>query len=390
MTGNDRALVLLVGARPPDGRAMLDRLGIPFILAADPREAVPDDLPGAVDVWTLPFGDQPMAVLDLIGRRPLRAVLSFSELGLLPAALLAASLGVPGTPVAPVLRSRNKFQMRLCLAGRLRQPPFGIVGRDDPVRYPVVVKPVDGSGSRGIRFVPDAEAFAACQDQVAGYLWEGYVRGREFSVETVTRNGVHQVIGVTEKSTTGPPHFVETAHLVPARLTGTEYRRLIDATLYALAVLGVDQCAAHTEVKLVAGEAVIIETHTRPGGDRIPFLHRLVSGLDQFAMAVPPGLGHGYRPERSRFRFVGVRYFRWPDGELAGIDGLSEAERIPGVVEVGIHAAAGTRLSTWQQSHERPAHCVVGAHSAEGVRRLLDRVDHVIRPRYRDLAHTGT
>jgi biotin carboxylase len=331
-----------------------------------------------------------MAVLDLIGRRPLQAVLSFSELGLLPAALLATSLGVPGTPVAPVLRSRNKLQMRLWLAGRLHQPPFGIVGRDDPVRYPVVIKPVDGSGSRGIHFVPDAEAFAVCQDQVAGYLWEGYVLGREFSVETVTRNGVHLVIGVTEKSTTGPPYFVETAHLVPARLTESEYRRVVDATLHALTILGVDECAAHTEMKLVAGEAVIVETHTRPGGDRIPFLHKLVSGLDQFAMAVPPGLGHGQRPEPSRFKFAGVRYFRWPDGELAGIDGVSDAEGIPGVVEVGIHAAAGARLSTWQHSRERPVHCVVGAHSAEEVRRLLDRVEQLIRPRYRNLAPSGT
>jgi biotin carboxylase len=375
--------LLLIGARPPDGRGTLKRLGVPFILVTDPSDPLPDDVSCAVDVWSLPFKDQPLSVLSLSGRGRFSAVVSFTELGLLPAALLAECLSVPGTPVRAVLRSRNKLQMRSILAGQIPQPAFGVVGTDTPDRYPVVLKPVDGSGSRGISWIADAREFAERCPELCGFLWESYVAGREFSVETVSHGDGHHVIGITEKFTTGAPHFVETGHLAPAPLSEFDRHELVTGTVRALTLLGVDRCAAHTELKLAGGHAVIIETHTRPGGDRIPRLHRLVTGQDQFALGLPPQARPALAPEEPRFPCVGVRYFRWPDGVLADVDGLAEAREVPGLVELTVTATPGDRLSVWRHSQDRPGHCLVGGDSPEQVRGRLDEVERQLRVRYR-------
>ena len=50
-------------------------------------------------------------------------------------------------------------------------------------------------------------------------LIEEYAEGREFSIEYISQDGKHNFLAVTEKFTTGEPHFIETAHMQPARIT---------------------------------------------------------------------------------------------------------------------------------------------------------------------------
>ncbi|RSS60952.1 acetyl-CoA carboxylase biotin carboxylase subunit family protein, partial [Streptomyces sp. WAC06614] len=280
--------VVLIGAKPVDGFRTLARMGIPFLCVADPEEKPPATVPGAIDVVHAPFRADPLCVLGIPLPPAVRAVLSFTELGSLPAALLSEALGLPTVPVRAVVRARNKLLMRRTLAGVLEQPAFGVVGRDDPGPgdFPVVAKPVDGSGSRNVEHVPDADTYAGRRTALAGFLWEAYVTGAEYSVEAVSFDGRHEILGITAKRTNGRPYFIETGHEVPARLTPQEERAAHACVRRCLDALEITHGASHTEVILTGGRAVLLETHTRGGGDRIPFLTRLVTGVDQYELAV--------------------------------------------------------------------------------------------------------
>lgn len=49
---------------------------------------------------------------------------------------------------------------------------------------------------------------------------EGFLEGgKEYSVESLSYHGRHQVIQITEKITSGPPHCVELGHMQPALLS---------------------------------------------------------------------------------------------------------------------------------------------------------------------------
>ncbi|WP_219664157.1 ATP-grasp domain-containing protein [Streptomyces bambusae] len=361
-------------------------MNIPFLWIVDPEEKAPATVAGAIDVIHAPYRNDPLCVLGIPLPVSVRAVLSFTELGSLPAALLSEALGLPTVPVRAVLRTRDKLLMRRTLAGVLDQPAFGVVGRDEPAPgdFPLVAKPVDGSGSRNVEYVPDATAHAQRRTALAGHLWESFLTGVEYSVEAVSFEGRHRILGITRKRTNGRPYFIETGHEVPAALGPQEEQAIHSCVRRCLDALEITVGASHTEVMVEDGRAVLIETHTRGGGDRIPLLTRLVTGADQYELAVQSVLPWApVRTTAPEFGCAEVRYFPWQDVTVDAVDGLADCRAADGVVEAEVQVGAGDRIPVWRYSHERPGHVVVGADDRDELRRRVTDAVARVRPRFR-------
>jgi hypothetical protein len=378
---------VLVGSRPAEGHATLARLGIPFLWIVDPADgAVPDPetvrAAGAIGLAEAPYRADPLSLLAVPLPDTVCAVLSFTEYGSLPAALLSEALGLPGVPVGAVLRARDKLLMRRALAAHFDGPSFGVVGRDEPPPedFPLVAKPVAGSGSRGVEFVHDLAEYRRRAGELDGLLWERYIGGREYSVEAVSFDGTHRVLGVTAKRTTGEPHFVETGHEAPAALDPAVRDEIHTCVRRCLDALGVTLGASHTEVKVENGHALVVETHTRAGGDRIPLLTRLVSGVDQYELAVQSVLPWA-RPQATapRHTCAAVHYFPWQGVTLDDVSGLDACRTVDGVIEAELRVGAGDTVPVWRYSHERPGHVVVGAGDRTELRERIATVDTVLR-----------
>jgi hypothetical protein len=375
--------VVLVGARPAEGHTTLTRLGIPFVWIVDPGEPLPDAGPGVIAVHRAPYRDDPTCLLEVPLPRDVAAVLSFTEFGLLPAALLSEALALPSVSVGAVLRTRDKLVMRRALGATCPGPAFGIVGEDepDPDDFPLIAKPVRGAGSRGLRYLAEPAGYPALRDELRGLLWERYVGGPEFSVEAVSGDDGHRILGVTAKRTSGRPRFIETGHESPAPLDPEVRDRVEECVRRCLDALGVDRGASHTEVKVEDGLVHVIETHTRPGGDRIPLLTRLVTGLDQYELAVRSVLPATPAGEpRPRHAHAAVHYFPWEDATLAGHTDPELCRALDGVVEIEVQARPGDRLPVWQHSHERPGHVVVQADTREQLHARARAVEQALNP----------
>ncbi len=280
--------VILFGASPWGTRA-LTHLDVGYHLVVPPRESLPTLHGRALSVTRLPFVEEPESALAAPCPGDAAAAVSFTEPGLLPAALVAAHHGLAGTPVTAVAVTRNKLAMRRALDGAVAQPRFGQVGVDAvPVDLTaVVVKPQSGTAGVGVSLVSTADLDPAG----VALLWEEHIEGPEVSVETVSRlvdGHLHvEVIGITNKSTSGAPDFVELAHTAPTGLGDGDRTAVLALVVEALDRLGVTYGAAHTEVVLHAERGpVLIEVQTRPGGGRIPTLHELVTGVDHYESAV--------------------------------------------------------------------------------------------------------
>ena len=224
---------------------------------------------------------------------------------------------LPGVCHNVAFACTNKCKMRRCLMNEsIRCPQWFAVEsteaaldacqklRANGIRE-AVFKPLDSSGGRGITAISldgsstDAEAAAAYdrarkfnrKSSMAGTVMvEEFIDGDEVSVETLSL-GVRDalVVAVTQKSTTGPPHFVEVGHSQPCDLpilvdAETAIR---NAALGAVAALGMTYCAGHVEIKVRRRtddsnqvEAVVMEAACRLGGGCIPRLTAKTTGVD--------------------------------------------------------------------------------------------------------------
>lgn len=246
-----------------------------------------------------------------------------TDLGNITVSRVADALGLIANPVDVVDRSTNKHLMREAFAaGGDPSPRSYEVGINEDamsldLTYPIIVKPVDRSGSRGITKLDDPSGLCravelACAESFAKKaVVEEYMDGDEYSVEYCSWEGEHTFLALTKKFTTGAPGFVETGHLEPAPVSREVFERIKDVVHHALDTLGVRYGASHSEVKVMSdGRVGIVEIGSRMGGDCIGSdLVQLSTGVDFTAAVVSIALGQ--RPDLTsaeREHFAAIRF----------------------------------------------------------------------------------
>lgn len=236
---------------------------------------------------------------------------------------VAAELGLPGNSMECTRRSTNKHLMRETFLAHGDPSPRSIEVDEntDPaslhLSYPVIVKPTDRSGSRGICKLDSAEGLDSAircaleESFEKKALVEEFAEGEEYSVEGISYHGTHHILAITRKYTTGAPHFVETGHMEPADLDPDTEAEVRQVVIHALDSLGITDSASHSEIKIDnSGRIRIIEIGGRMGGDCIgSHLVKYSTGID-FVRAVIQ-VACGKKPDLAPIREpmpVEVRY----------------------------------------------------------------------------------
>jgi glycine hydroxymethyltransferase len=335
----------------------------------------------------------------------LQAVVSFWERALLPTAIIGEALGLAANPVRPVRLTRDKLGMRKLLAAkhlddvRFREclSPDDLAAFLTRLRRAVVLKPTDGSGSSGVSLVSTQEDVARAWEWAArtgssSFIAEEYIQGPEYSVESISLNGQHQILGITEKFTTGAPHFIEVGHRFPASLSANTARRIYDTVVGLLTCVGHSVGPAHTEVRLRGDMPVIIETQTRFGGDQIWEIVELVTGVDLTKTTVahllqltPPAIA----PKAGG---AAIRFFTYENCCIGEVKGVHEAQNLPGVVRIECKLHSGEELGPLRESKERQGYVLAMATSSEEAwmlaTRALSEIQVEVRPAGR-ASHTN-
>ena len=250
------------------------------------------------------------AILDRCRRIGIGGITSIgSDLAMKTVSYVAEALHLPANSPEAVERSTDKHLMRLAFEANHDPSPKSVLvnsAEDVPegFAYPIIIKPLDRSGSRGITKVTDAEGLSeaieaakACGFQKQA-LAEEYAEGKEYSVESISFAGEHTILAVTEKFTSGHPHFIETGHLEPSGLSAEMLAKVKAVVSHALTSLGITLGAGHSEIKIdEAGNIRLIEIGGRMGGDLIGSdLVRLSVGYDFVKAVVLCALGEAPQP----------------------------------------------------------------------------------------------
>lgn len=238
-----------------------------------------------------------------------------SELAMHPMNYLLRKMGIPCNSLKTENIATNKYLMRCAMrdAG-IDGPKFILVERDFDVNqiknfeYPLIIKPVDLSSSRGVMKINSKEELQAAIDYALGWsqtkqaILEEFIEGKEYSGESIAYEGKYKLLVVTEKFTTGAPHFVEIGHKQPADLSVEMFNK-VEKTLYkAFASMGIEYGAIHPEFRITKeGRICFMEIGARMGGDCIGSdLVPISSGYDYMGMVI--AIGCGKEPSFEKIR----------------------------------------------------------------------------------------
>ena len=305
-----------------------------------------------------------------------------SDLAVTTVNYVADKMGLIGNSLDCTLKSTNKHEMRNCFEMNGDPSPKSIrVSSVDDLKgielsYPVIVKPLDRSGSRGITKLESAdgleEAIKVAKEQ--GFenaaLVEEFVEGQEYSVEYISFKGKHQFLALTYKYTSGAPHFIETGHLEPAPIDEDKLSEIKRVTEHALDSLGIKYGASHTEIKINKdGIIKIIEIGGRMGGDFIgSTLVKLSTGVDFVEQVIRVSLGEEPNIIIEQGDYAGVRFI-FDKNDVDAFNRLKE-ERSDLLIDYEINEITENKVT---DSASRFGYFIVCANSLEEAQTYLPK-----------------
>lgn len=226
--------------------------------------------------------------------------------------------------------------------------------------YPCICKPIDSSGSRGVTLVASpselekAARYSESYSLSGGLIVEEYLVGSELSVEIAVWQGRATVLALTDKSTTGAPHFVEIGHSQPSSLPDNSASEVKKLALDAVKAVGIENGAAHVEIMLTPMGPKLIELGARMGGDCITsHLIPLSTGIDMVRAMINISLGQEPELKPTLSRGAAIRYIPSTVGIIKEISGTAEAEATAGVCELQLMKHTGDRILDIQNSGDR-------------------------------------
>lgn len=302
-------------------------------------------------------------------------------------------LGLSGISREQAICATNKHLMRKAFEKGNAPSPKSILAQDAEDAWSrlqnefdtdAILKPSRNSGSRGIAKVSrnmDKGDFIRAYDESLSesrdhsVLIEQFIEGPEFSIEMIVWQGEIHVLTVTDKKTTGAPHFVELGHNQPSCFSATDVETLKAAAVAGMRALGVNNCACHAEAKLMNGKAYLMEVGARLGGDFISTeLTHLSTGIDMVAAAIDVALG--VEPDLSAKeepKGVCIRYFCPKPGKLVSILN-TEVLNNPHVYLWEIYPKEGDVIPAVTSSLCRSGHVIVTEKTPQKAIELAERL----------------
>ena len=176
------------------------------------------------------------------------------------------------------------------------------------------------------------------------------------SVEAVTWAGVHHVVGVTDKLIIGGSNFVEAGHTMPSDLPADTVLQLEQMVETFLQSIGHVYGPSHTEIILSGSGPIIVESHTRTGGDRIFEMAEYVYGVDMIGETLKGFAGKFEGVKKGSQGGAAIRYMQTLAGTVVALAGVEEAGKLDGVVRADIGIKVGAKVKESRHSAERPGY----------------------------------
>ena len=339
-----------------------DRLGIEVAYGIDMD-------PQLAEYWQAPLGLQfsepagaVQKIVDFAQNKPVQAVIALDDSAALLAALANRALGLPHNSSQAALAARNKYHMRTAFAeAGLSSPQFELYhiaqnpAKISPtITYPVVIKPLLLSGSRGVIRVNHPPEFEAAFARLAGMLKsmtttmdggdnilvEDYIPGGEVALEGILSQGQLTILALFDKpDPLEGPFFEETIYVTPSRLPADIQTAIANCVEKAVAAIGLHHGPVHAELRVNEQGPWMLEVAGRSIGGLCSETLQFGVDMSLEELILRQAIGEDVSTLHRQAGAQGVMMIPIPEGGiLKGITGLAEAEAVPLIDRIEITA----------------------------------------------------
>jgi biotin carboxylase len=352
------------------------------------------------DVALVPDGLDVPQLIEAVSRLAVAHGAPFRIIGILEPlqvqlAYLRKHFGVPGPNVETAERFRDKAVMKdmlrvkglPCARHRLLRNPDDAVAFVKEVGFPIVMKPPAGMASKGTWRLQSEEELADAlrasrPSPEHPYLAEEFLRGSEYSFDTVTIDGEVKFHSISEYYP-GPlevmeQDWIQWVCLLPRDVSGPEFDGARRLGVDAVKALGLETGVTHMEwFRRTDGSLAIGEIAARPPGANIVRMIGLAHDSDLYrawARAVVDGEFDG--PWERRWA-VGCAFLRGAGrGHIREVQGIAETQKLVGqwVVEAKLPTIGAPK----SDSYEGDGYAIVRhpdtAVAREALKTIIERV----------------
>lgn len=325
---------------------------------------------------------------------PAGAITIASEIGMTAVGLLRDFFKLPcaGLSLTNALTSKGA-QRKIWEKKELPNPKWTIVNSKkklalEQIEYiglPLIVKPTDSAGSRGVAIISNLEDCANAIKIAANYsnieevLLESILPGDEYTVETFTINNKTYILAITQKKKIDSTNGTVAYELHTPDLIISDRIKIEETVIKALDALGYSDGPGHSEVMYHKDYGVgLIEVAGRgPGFYMFEKFIPMASGYDVVKNSILQSIGMiPDNPEKIK-KHVVMRYIPSRAGVVESFSGFDKANRINGV-NAGVFVEIGDHISDAYSDGDRMGYILTNSDSNQHARLLADRAESLI------------
>lgn len=313
-----------------------------------------------------------------------------TEYGVLTVSYIAQEMNLPGLKYSSAQRAKDKYKVKKCFIENHVDDSEGQVYEvnasadigelSEKIIYPVIVKPCDGSGSRGTSRVDSPDDFLqACEFAMHGSIShraevESFVEGKEYGAESLVINGEVHVLAIMKKQMTQPPYYAELGHAVPCGLSFETEAKAKECVVKAIKALDINSGSVNTDMLITEdGKIHIVDIGARMGGNMIgPCIIPYGTGIDYMAAMLENAVDDFKEFKKTEPVAVATKLLAFPEGDIIEIPDVDEFQK-KFDVELYHHMKAGQHVNEYHTNLDGLGYIVAKGETADEAQDKADR-----------------
>lgn len=281
----------------------------------------------------------------------------------LTVATVANKLNLLGISVEAAKNASNKIDMKSCFSKcGIATPEYcffknkgDFLDKVNEWGYPLILKPSDGRGSRGVLYIDDTidldwswdHSLQHCDNGIL--LLEKFSGGRQLSIEGVFVEGKYIPIACADRNydhlPETKPYIIEDGGVIPSNIEGKSADVVFDLVEQAALSLGINWGSVKADIVFDGDEPQIIELAARLSGNYLA-THYIpkVYGVDIVGTVIKLSLGQKIDPDLvmpQKGGYLGVRFFFPKPGVIKSIKGVDDVKKMDHIEMIEVYRRDG-------------------------------------------------